>query len=50
MEKKLLPVYMRAAELATMYYGAEREFTEFDSEFGVEDETSVEGGEIKLKQ
>jgi hypothetical protein len=31
---KLLPVYLRAAELATMYYADEREFTAFDSEFG----------------
>ncbi len=30
---KLLPVYLRAAELATMYYGAERDFTAFDNEF-----------------
>ena len=50
LEKKLVPVYMRAAELATMYYGAEREFTEFDAEFGVEEDASVEGGDIKLKQ
>ncbi|MBI3178365.1 MAG: hypothetical protein HYZ27_01815 [Deltaproteobacteria bacterium] len=30
---KFLPVYLRAAEFATMYYGDEREFTQFDSEF-----------------
>ncbi len=30
---KLLPIYLRAAEFATMYYGDEREFTQFDSEF-----------------
>ncbi len=30
---KLLPVYLRAAELATMYYADEREFTAFDDEF-----------------
>jgi hypothetical protein len=30
---KLLPVYLRAAELATMYYGEEREFTAFDDAF-----------------
>lgn len=31
--KFLVPYYLRAAELATMYYGEEREFTAFDDEF-----------------
>lgn len=30
---KLLPTYLTAAELATMYYADEREFTAFDDEF-----------------
>lgn len=30
---KLLPLYLRAAELATMYYADEREFTAFDGAF-----------------
>jgi hypothetical protein len=33
LRSKLLPLYLKAAELATMYYGDEREFTAFDSEF-----------------
>lgn len=32
LRKKLLPLYLRAAELATMYYLDEREFTAFDEE------------------
>lgn len=32
LRKTLLPMYLVAAELATMYYGAEREFTAFDDE------------------
>lgn len=34
LRQKLVPAYLRAAELATMYYGAEREFTQFDDMFG----------------
>jgi hypothetical protein len=30
---ELVPMYLKAAELATMYYSDEREFTAFDSEF-----------------
>jgi hypothetical protein len=33
LRKRILPIYLRAAELATMYYADEREFTAFDSEF-----------------
>lgn len=33
LRSKLLPVYLRAAELATMYYADEREFTAFDGAF-----------------
>ena len=31
--KDMLPIYLRAAELATSYYSAEREFGAFDNEF-----------------
>ncbi len=33
LREQVLPVYLRAAELATMYYADEREFTAFDAEF-----------------
>jgi len=33
LQGKLLPIYLRAAELATAYYTEEREFTAFDDEF-----------------
>ncbi|MCK5690074.1 hypothetical protein KAI87_12430, partial [Myxococcota bacterium] len=33
LRKKLVPVFLRAAEFGTMYFSAEREFTAFDSEF-----------------
>ena len=33
LRRKLTPIYLRAAELATMYYANEREFTAFDDEF-----------------
>lgn len=32
----LMPYYLRAAELATMYFADEREFTAFDAEFGLD--------------
>ncbi len=32
LRKQLLPMYLVAAELATMYFGAEREFSAFDDE------------------
>jgi hypothetical protein len=34
LQKRILPVYMKAAELATMYYADEREFTAFDDALG----------------
>ena len=37
LRKQLQPIYLKAAELATMYYSEEREFTAFDSEFSDED-------------
>ncbi len=49
LQAKLLPVYLKAAELATMYYGDERDFTAFDDEFGGTDDVSVENQEVKLK-
>ena len=32
LQKKLLPMYLTVAEVATMFFAAEREFNEFDSE------------------
>jgi len=32
LQKKLLPIYLTVAEVATMFFAAEREFNEFDSE------------------
>ena len=33
MRRKMTPIYLRAAELATMYYSDERDFTAFDDAF-----------------
>jgi hypothetical protein len=49
LQSKILPIYLRTAELATMFYAAEREFTEFDAEFDGGDDVSAEGGDFKFK-
>ncbi|MBI5511585.1 MAG: hypothetical protein HY903_22745 [Deltaproteobacteria bacterium] len=49
LQAKMIPIYFRAAELTTMYYADEREFTAFDDEFGGVDDVSVEGTKVKLK-
>ena len=36
MRKKMLPIYLRAAELATAYYSDERDFTAFDADLGLD--------------
>ena len=48
-QAKLLPVYFKASELATMYYADERDFTAFDDEFSGEEDVKVEGDKLKLK-
>ncbi len=47
-EKRLVPIYLRAAELATTFYTEEREFTEFDAEFEGGEDTSLQAGEMKF--
>jgi len=49
LQPRLMPVYFKAAELATMYYADEREFTAFDDEFSGEEDVSVGGEKVKLK-
>lgn len=48
-KKRLLPVYLKAAEFATMYYAQEREFTEFDALLGEGEQAKTEAGKMKLK-
>ena len=36
LQSTILPMYLTAAELATMYYANEREFSEFDTELDID--------------